>query len=247
MSIRPLVLLLLFSCLTITSMAAPPSHSGWNRLLKQYVNERGMVDYQGMKRDQARLKTYLDLLSQNPPTPAWSTNEQMAYWINAYNAFTVQLILDHYPVASIKAIGSAVQIPHVNTPWTEKFFSIGGRKMSLDNIANGTLRKQFNDPRIHFALVNAAKSGPRLRNEAYTPARLAEQLNEQGVDFLNDPTKNAIAPTRASLSKLFDWYKSDFTKNKRSVVYWVNRYSQTKMADDIAISYLDFNWQLNEQ
>lgn len=247
MSIRPLILLLLFSCLTIASMAAPPSHSGWDRLLKQYVNERGMVNYQGMKRDHARLQTYLDLLSQNPPAPDWSTNEQMAYWINAYNAFTIQLILDHYPVKSIKDIGSAVQIPYVNTPWTEKFFSIGGKKMSLDNIEHGTLRKQFNDSRIHFALVCAAKSCPRLRNEAYTPARLAEQLNEQGVDFLNDPTKNAIARTRASLSKLFDWYESDFTKNKRSVVYWINRYSQTKINDDTPISYLDYNWQLNEQ
>lgn len=247
MFIRPLTLLLLCSCLTFASMAAPPNHSGWDRLLKQYVNERGMVNYQGMKCDQARLKTYLDLLSQSPPASTWSTNEQMAYWINAYNAFTIQLILDHYPVKSIKAIGSAVQIPHVNTPWTEKFFTIGGKKMSLDNIETGTLRKQFSDPRIHFALVNAAKSGPRLRNEAYTPARLAEQLNEQGVDFLNDPTKNAIAPTRASLSKLFDWYESDFMKNKRSVMYWVNRYSQTKINDDTPISYLDYNWQLNEQ
>jgi hypothetical protein len=247
MSVRPFVLLLLFSCLSVVSLAAPPGHLSWDRLLKRYVNERGMVDYQGMKRDQPRLKQYLDLLSHNPPAADWSTTEQMAYWINAYNAFTVQLILDHYPVKSTKDIGSAVQIPYVNTPWKEKFFSIGGKKMSLDNIEHGTLRRQFSDPRIHFALVSATRSSPRLRNEAFTPARLAKQLDEQGVDFLNDPTKNAIAPTRASLSKLFDWYKSDFTKNKRSVVYWVNRYSQMKVADDIPISYLDYNWQLNEQ
>lgn len=247
MPVRSLGFLLLFFGLTIVSVAAPPSHAGWDSLLKRYVNERGLVDYKGLKRDQARLQTYLDLLSRTPPAPSWSTNEQMAYWINAYNAFTVQLILNHYPVESIKDIGFAVQIPFVNTPWAEKFFTIGGKKMSLDNIEHGTLRKQFNDPRIHFALVCAARSCPRLRNEAYVPARLAEQLNEQGVDFLNDPAKNAITPARASLSKLFDWYEGDFTKNKRSVVYWVNRYSQTKISDDTPISYLDYNWQLNEQ
>lgn len=247
MPVRSLILSLLFLCLTSASIAAPPSHTIWDGLLKQYVNERGLVDYKGIKRDQARLQKYLDLLSRTPPTSGWSTNERMAYWINAYNAFTVQLILTHYPVKSIKDIGSAVQIPFVNTPWAEKFFTIGGKKMSLDNIEHGTLRKQFNDPRIHFALVCAAKSCPRLRNEAYVPTRLAEQLNEQGVAFLNDPTKNAITPARASLSKLFDWYEGDFTKNKRSVQYWVNRYSQTKINYDTPISYLDYNWQLNEQ
>nr|WP_254448821.1 DUF547 domain-containing protein [Spirosoma rhododendri] len=231
----------------LAQAGSPPSHAIWDGLLKKHVDGRGLVDYKGLKRDEALLNQYLDLLSRTPPAASWSVNEKMAYWINAYNAFTVRLILNHYPLKSIKDIGPAVQIPFVNTPWTEKFFTIGGQKMSLDNIEHGTLRKQFTEPRIHFALVCAARSCPRLRNEAYTPARLAGQLNEQGVGFLNDPTKNAVTPGRASLSKLFDWYNRDFEKNSRSVVYWVNRYSQTKINADTPVSYLDYDWRLNEQ
>jgi hypothetical protein len=246
MFLRPLILL--FLMLPLFAQAdSPPSHAIWDGLLKKYVNGQGLVDYKGLKHDGALLDQYLDLLSHKSPTSTWSVNEKMAYWINAYNAFTVKLILNHYPVKSIKDIGLAVQIPFINTPWTEKFFTIGGAKMSLDNIEHGTLRQQFTDPRIHFALVCAARSCPRLRNEAYTSTRLAEQLNEQGVYFLNDPTKNAITPGRASLSKLFDWYSGDFEKNSRSIVYWVNRYSQTKINADTPISYLDYDWRLNEQ
>lgn len=246
MFFRPLLLLFLMLPLFVRA-GSPPSHAIWDGLLKKYVNTQGLVNYTGVKRDEGLLNQYLDLLSRTPPAPTWSVNETMAYWINAYNAFTVKLIPNHYPLKSIKDIGPAVQIPFVNTPWTEKFFTIGGKKMSLDNIEHGTLRKQFTDPRIHFALVCAARSCPRLRNEAYTPARLAGQLNEQGLYFLNDPAKNAVTPGRASLSKLFDWYSGDFEKNSRSVVYWVNRYSQTKINADTPVSYLDYDWRLNEQ
>ena len=122
----------------------------------------------------------------------------MAYWINAYNAYTIRLILNHYPVKSIKDIGSSIQIPFVTTPWADKFFSIGGEKMSLDNIEHGTLRKKYDDPRIHFALVCAAMSCPRLRNEAYAAARLDAQLDDQGRDFLGNPAKTSLRPPKPS-------------------------------------------------
>ncbi|MDO7848408.1 DUF547 domain-containing protein [Hymenobacter sp. M29] len=222
-------------------------HSAFDKLLKKHVNDKGLVDYKGFKADEKTFNQYLDLLSKNKPASSASKQEQMAFWINAYNAYTIRLILDHYPVESIKDIGSKIKIPFVTTPWAIKFFSIGGEKMSLDNIEHGTLRKKFDDPRIHFALVCASMSCPRLRNEAYTAAKLDAQLDDQGRDFLNNPAKNKIGKSGAQLSKYFDWYKGDWTKNGQSVAKWVNKYSTTKIDEKTPISYLDYNWKLNQQ
>jgi Protein of unknown function, DUF547 len=231
----------------LTTAAAPVDHSTYDRLLRKYVSDKGLVNYKAWKGDQKELNQYLDLLSKNPPGANWSKAEQMAYWINAYNAYTIKLILNHYPVESIKDIGSKIKIPFVTTPWAAEFFSIGGKKMSLDDIEHGTLRKKYDDPRIHFALVCASVSCPRLRNEAYTAAKLNQQLDDQGRDFLNDPAKNKISKEGAQLSKYFDWYKGDWSKNGQSVAKWVNKYSATPMSPTAKITYLDYNWKLNEQ
>jgi hypothetical protein len=229
------------------SDSSPIDNSAYERLLRKYVNEKGLVNYKGMKTEEKELKKYLDMISSTPPTDRWSKNDQIAYWINAYNAYTIQLILNHYPVQSIKDIGSKIKIPFVTTPWANKFFKIGGQEMSLDNIEHGTLRKKYNDPRIHFALVCAARSCPRLRNEAYEGNKLTAQLDDQGAEFLNNPAKNAITPQRASLSKYFNWYKGDWSENGKSIQEWVNRYSKTKITKDRPISYLEYDWALNEQ
>ncbi|GAA4381323.1 DUF547 domain-containing protein [Hymenobacter koreensis] len=231
----------------IARAAAPVDHSAFDQLLKKHVNEKGLVNYKAWKADQAAFNQYLQLLSKNPPAAGWSKAEQMAFWINAYNAYTIRLILDHYPLESIKDIGSKIQIPFVTTPWAAKFFSIGGEKTSLDNIEHSILRKKYDDPRIHFALVCASISCPRLRNEAYTAAKLNSQLDDQGRDFLNDPTKNKPGKATAQLSKYFDWYKGDWEKNGQSVVKWVNKYAATKMNTDAKVTYLDYNWKLNAQ
>ncbi|SDY60754.1 DUF547 domain-containing protein [Hymenobacter psychrophilus] len=230
-------------------VAAAPAvdHSRYDRLLKKHVTDKGLVNYKGFKADEQEFNQYLALLSKNPPAANWSKNEQMVYWINAYNAYTIKTVLNHYPLKSIKEIGSSIQIPFVNTPWADKFFSIGGQKMSLDNIEHGTLRKKYNEPRIHFALVCAALSCPPLRIEAYTAARLDAQLDDQGRAFLNNPAKNNISSGKAQLSKYFDWYKGDWTSNGQSVAKWVNRYSKTTITEQTPVSFLDYNWQLNEQ
>ncbi|MGI8583814.1 MAG: DUF547 domain-containing protein [Chitinophagaceae bacterium] len=223
-----------------------PSHNQWDKLLKKNVNASGMVNYKNFQKDKTELDAYLKILSDNPPQSSWSENEQKAYWINAYNAFTVSLILQHYPVKSIKDIGPAIQIPFVNTPWDNKFFKIGGKKYDLNNIEHSILRKKYDDPRIHFALVCASISCPRLRNEAYTAAKLDAQLEDAGKEFLNDKSKNNITAGKAELSKYFSWYKGDFTKNG-SLADFINKYSQIKINSNTKISYLDYNWSLNEQ
>lgn len=228
-----------------TSAAAPIEHTIWDNLLKKHVNNKGMVNYKGFKADRAELKKYLNLVSKNAPNSKWSANEQLAYWINAYNAYTIELILEHYPVKSIKDIGASIKIPFVNTPWDVKFIEIGGKKMDLNNIEHGIIRKQFNEPRIHFALVCAAMSCPPLRNEAFTAAKLNQQLDDQGRDFLNDPTKNVVTKNKASITKIMDWYGGDF-KKKMPIKDWVNKYAATKLESD-NISYMDYKWELNEQ
>jgi len=235
------------SCLFVAAVSftqKAPSHQQWDKLLKKHVNASGMVSYKGFQKDKAELDGYLKTLSDNGPQTSWSANEQKAYWINAYNAFTVALILKHYPVKSIKDIGG--KIYKVNTPWDIKFITIGGKKYDLNNIEHGILRKKFDDPRIHFALVCASISCPRLRNEAYTAAQLNTQLEDDGRSFLNDKSKNRISAQKAELSKYFSWYKGDFTKNG-SLTYFINKYSQTKINANTKIGSLDYNWNLNEQ
>lgn len=224
----------------------PPSHATWNTLLKKHVGNEGFVSYKGFIKDKTTFEGYLNTLSKTPPSDNWSKNEKMAYWINAYNAFTIKLIMDNYPVKSIKDIGSSIQIPFVNTPWQYKFFSIGGEEMKLDEIEHKILRKQFEDPRIHFALVCASYSCPRLLNEAYTAEKLDQQLTTQAKHFLANKKKNEITANKLLLSKYFTWYKGDFTKNG-SLINYLNKYAPVKINKDADIDYKDYNWSLNEQ
>lgn len=221
-----------------------PSHQQWDKLLKKYVNTAGMVNYKGFQSDKSELDAYLKTLSDNAPQKSWSENDQKAFWINAYNAFTVSLILQHYPVKSIKDIGG--KIYKINTAWDIKFITIGGEKYDLNNIEHKMLRRKFEDPRIHFAIVCASMSCAKLRREAYIGSKLEAQLDDQGKDFLNDKSKNRISADKAEISKYFTWYGGDFTKNG-SLVDFINKYSQTKINSNTKISYLDYNWSLNEQ
>lgn len=233
---------LLLSLFTFAQKA--PSHQQWDKLLKKYVNAAGLVNYKGFQKDKADLDSYLKLLSDNPPQSSWNENDQKAFWINAYNANTVSLIVQHYPVKSIKDI--AGKIYKINTPWDIKFITIGGIKYDLNNIEHSILRKKYGDPRIHFALVCASISCPRLRDEAYSAAKLDAQLEDAGKEFLNDKSKNNITTAKANLSKYFSWYKGDFTKNG-SLTDFINKYSQTKINGDTKIGSVDYNWNLNEQ
>ncbi|MCK5368247.1 MAG: DUF547 domain-containing protein, partial [Cyclobacteriaceae bacterium] len=168
------------------------------------------------------------------------------YWINAYNAFTVKLIIDHYPLESIKDIGSAIQIPFVNSPWDIKFIEINGKKLDLNNIEHSILRKKFDEPRIHFAINCASFSCPKLRREAYVANNLDVQLEKQAIQFINDLERNSISGSHAEVSKIFSWFKGDFTK-EGSLVDFLNQYSNTEIGKESKISYMNYNWALNEK
>ena len=228
-----------------TPGSTPPSHELWDQLLAEYVSVDGLVDYPGMMKKKSELQTYLDLLSKNPPDlETWSDDEQMAYWINAYNAFAIKLISDHYPVQSIQDLNPTIKIPGIRTVWHKKFFKIGGKRASLDQIEHKILRTQFEEPRIHFAINCASISCPPLRNEAFTPAKLHQQLDDQARQFINDTTRNEITYTSLKLSKIFRWFKGDFTK-QGSLIDYLNRYSIQKIDENASISWMNYDWRLN--
>lgn len=211
-------------------------HSSWDKLLKNHVNSEGLVDYKGFKNDKAKIDEYLKMLSEKEPSSDWSVQELLAYYINIYNAGTVQLIVENYPVKSIKDIKGA---------WTKGRIPVGNKELSLGGIENGILRK-MNEPRIHFAINCASISCPKLMNEAYTAAKINEQLDRAVKEFINSD-KNVISASNPKVSSVFDWYQKDFTVNgKQDVIGYINQYSKTKINPSAKLKYKDYDWNLNE-
>lgn len=222
---------------TTASSALSLDHSQWDMLLKKHVDENGLVNYVGFKNDREALNSYLKMLSNQQPDSKWSVQELLAYYINLYNAYTVDLILENYPVKSIKDI---------NGPWTRGIVPVGKNNLSLGGIENGVLRK-MNEPRIHFAINCASISCPNLLNEAYTAAKINEQLDKAAGEFINS-SKNDINANNPQLSSIFDWYQKDYKVNgTQNVIAFINQYSNTKISSDVILRYKEYDWNLNEQ
>lgn len=231
----------------IASNSKPVSHEIWDGLLKKFVDENGMVNYKALQKDSAELNKYLQILEANHPNEAnWNRAEQMAFWINAYNAFTARLILRNYPLTGIKEIGG--KIPFVNSTWDIKFIKIESTVYDLNNIEHNILRPKFKDPRIHFAVNCASKSCAKLQREAFTAAKLDSQLERAGRDFLNDPAgRNKIKTDVARVSMYFKWFEDDFKRTEPTVWQFINRYSDTKISAATKLEFQDYDWNLNEQ
>ena len=217
----------------------------YDDLLLKYVSDNGNVNYKGFLLEKERFQHYLDYLSQHPVSKNASKNEKLAYWINTYNAFTIKLIIDNYPVESITDLHPFFYIPGFNTVWHEEFFQIGGEDFNLDRIEHEILRKQFNEPRIHFAINCASVSCPMLRNEHYKADKLEEQLESQCVLFLRDPQKNHISESELKLSKIFSWFSGDFG-GESGVKEFISTHLNIPISEKAKVSYLSYNWSLNE-
>ncbi|MBO3115702.1 DUF547 domain-containing protein [Winogradskyella sp. DF17] len=227
--------LVLFTIFWSALIYAQPSHDIWNNLLKAHVSSNGNVDYQGIQNNTEDLENYISVLQNNMPTENWAKNEKLAYWINAYNALTIDLILRHYPINSIKEL---------KKPWDQPLWHFGDKTMSLNDIEHKILRK-MGEPRIHFAIVCASVSCPKLLNEAYTADAIEQQLSKATQEFLSDSSKNKISKDRLELSKIFKWFAKDFKANN-SLRGFISLYSNVEIAPKAKISYLDYNWDLNE-
>ena len=226
-----------------TSDSNPIDHQLWDSLLQKHVDADGWVDYPSFQKDSGTLNLYLEQLSAGHPNDKnWSRNEQLAYWINAYNAFTIKMMVKHYPVESIKDIKKG--IPFVNTVWDIKFINIEGHVYDLNNIEHGIVRKYFNEPRIHFAVNCASVSCPKLLNHAFTADKLEDQLTAVAKDFLADPLRNDTAAGK--VSPIFSWFKGDFTKDADSLIDFINLYAPTKIPSDTKLEFLEYDWRVNE-
>lgn len=215
---------------------AKPDHSNWNSLLTKYVNSKGAVNYAGFKADQTKLQAYLEELTNNPPENSWTRNEKMAFWINAYNAYTIKLIVDNYPLKSITDLKGG-------KPWDAKWIKIGAKTYSLNNIENDILRPQYKDARIHFAVNCAAESCPPILNQAWTPELLEVFFNKQAKAFINNSAYNKISANKVQVSKIFDWYKEDFG----NLIDYLNKFSTTKINAKAKVEFLEYDWALNKQ
>ena len=210
-------------------------HSIWDNLLSKYVSNKGEVNYKGFIKDKKLFKEYLAHLSENEPTDNWTKEERLAYWMNVYNAFTIKLITDNYPVNSIKDI---------KDPWDKRFFKIGSKWRNLNEIEHKILRK-MNDPRIHFGINCASFSCPTLHNRAFTATNVNIILDSLASAFINNPNHNTIAKSNVKLSKIFKWFSKDF-KTNGSIIDYLNKYSSTVIDSNAKITYKEYNWSLNE-
>ncbi len=233
------------------------SHKQWDILLQQYVVEQGpesKVRYAKIKANPKAFEGYLNSLSSvtQAQLDAWSTDQQLAFFINAYNAFTIKLIVDHYPVDSIKNIGNWFK-----NAWKIEFFKLLGKSISLDAIEHDWIRgnNRYHEPRIHFALVCASIGCPKLQPHAYTAEQLNTMLEIAANEFLNDKTRNYFSSKDNTLylSSIFKWYGSDFEiENENTAKFVATRINPKEKNEKqinpgmVNIKYLDYDWALND-
>lgn len=251
---------------------APFSDEAYRRVLSERVDDRGLVDYRGLKADRADLDAFTAALARLDPAVyrSWGDREKIAFWINAYNAMTLRAVADRYPIrpSGLRSLvyprNSIRQIPGV---WDEMTSEVLGRIVTLDEIEHGILRKEFCEPRIHMALVCAAVGCPPLRREPYTGGALDRQLEDQTRRFLADRAKFRMdeASRTVRLSPIFQWFGEDFLARygagparsgrsdaERAVLNFIAARLPAELGPKLEqgrwkVSYLDYDWSLNER
>jgi len=236
---------LVFSLLFIVIINGQ-THKDFSNILQRNVTN-GLVNYKALKQDQ-KFETYLNKLSSTDPSQL-TEKDELAFWINAYNAFILKIIIDNYPLKSINDIKFGEK-----SVWDENFISINKKKHSLNDIEHKILRK-MNEPRIHFVIVCASMSCPALRNEAYEADKIDQQLQEQTIEFLRDKDKNEfdLKNKTAIISRIFDWFGEDFGESDKEVIKYISTFLAEDVREDInknlnswSISYQEYDWNLNE-
>lgn len=231
-------------------------HALYTALLSDYVVD-GRVNYKALCAD-TRLERYIQQLAATDPDTLPSKSARLAFWLNVYNAYTLKVICDNYPLGSINELhfGGRI-IGHIlgKTVWDRELVVVNHKKLTLNEVEHSIIRRKFGEPRIHFALVCAAQSCPPLLNEAFTAENLDEQLDHLGRRFLNDPRKNSFDLERrvARVSKIFDWFEEDFGDSDEEILRFIAQYLPTEIASDIQthteawkIKHRPYDWSLND-
>jgi hypothetical protein len=212
------------------------NHELWDQLLKKHVSDSGNVDYIGFKQNSKDLSTYIKMLQMAYQSIyKYTKNQQLAYWINAYNALTIDLILRNYPLKSIKDI---------KDPWDQRLWKFGDKWINLNTIEHEILR-EMDEPRIHFAIVCASVSCPKLQNKAFEADTLETQLTEATKEFLEDTDRNEINANDIKISKIFRWFAKDF-KTNGSIIDFINQYTDVNISNNAKTSFMDYDWGLND-
>ncbi len=229
------------------------NHGDFDRLLKKYVDQEGLVNYRDWKAsqtDRLALQNYLKLLSRANPRLPGTKQAQLAFWINAYNALTLEGIMQVYPTTSIRNHTAKVFGYNI---WNELPLLVGGKNYSLNQIEHDILRK-INEPRIHFAIVCASIGCPKLRNEAYTAEKVEAQLTANAIDFFQQQKHFQINPTNKTiyLSPILDWFATDFGPTQSEQLHYISKFvpesSRTFLTNSNAtVKYLEYDWGLNRQ
>ncbi|WP_029894683.1 DUF547 domain-containing protein [Desulfohalovibrio reitneri] len=245
---RAFSILVLTCCLLCLPLSAEGGvdNSLYADLLAEHVTADGLVDYQGLRADQAKLANYLDVLARTEPD-VLPRLERKAFFINTYNAWTLKLILDHWPVDSIKDIGG-----WFGSPWDIEFIPLDENQVSLDHIEHDILRPEFNDPRIHFAVNCASMGCPKLMDEPFSAGRLDEQLDRRTWATINDPDYVRLEGGTLYVSEIFDWFQEDWG-GEDEVALFVKRFADKGLAsrigavgNDLELKYIDYDWSLND-
>lgn len=231
-------------------------HSAWDRLLKAYVRQGAdglnRVNYSAFKRGgHAALKTYISNLQAVDPN-ALDQREQFAFYVNLYNAKTIDIVLDHYPIRSIKdiSLGGRLLASITGGPWNAKVVKVKGAELSLDDIEHGILRKRFQDPRIHYAVNCASVDCPNLSNEAYTGAKLDAQLDAAARSYVNHPRGFRFEGQALVASSIYKWFTEDFGGSDEGVLKHALKYADPNLAAKLktarSISRFEYDWSLND-
>ncbi len=243
-------------CFTAATLLAPAlrafdhTHAALDGLLKRHV-AAGAVDYAALKTAPAPLDAYLATLAAVTETDfaAWPEKERLAFLINLYNAATLKLIVVNYPLKSIRSIG---WLP--GAAWKQEGVSLFGRKVSLDHVEHGIIRREYRDARVHFALVCAAVGCPPLRSEAFVAARLDAQLDDQGRVFLAQPGKNRVDAATGTvwLSQIFKWFAGDFEAEAGTVLKFATPFfppeaQRALAAGTFKVQFTHYDWSLNDR
>ena len=211
----------------------------FDELLQTHVSKDGIVDYKSFKKDLPKLQKYISYLQKTTLDSSWSDNKKKAFWINAYNAYTIKLILKNHPLKSIIDIKQKEK-----SAWEIPFSKIGGEIYTLDEIEHKILRKQLFDARIHVGVNCASISCPKLERSAFTEDNIEKKLSSLMKSFINDSSRNKISSNEIQISEIFKWFKDDFTKES-SLIDYLNKYSEVEINSNTKISYLKYNWSLN--
>ena len=222
------------------------SHDLFNQVLQEHV-DKGKVDYAKLKANPEKLEAYLDLLAvANPAEMPY--NAQLAFWINTYNALVIKGVIDHYPTKSVRKVKAFGGF------FSRLKFQVAGETYSLNQIEHDIIRTEFVDPRVHFALVCASKSCPPLENKVFLPETIDEQLDAVTLKFVTNPKQVRLdrSKRRVYLSKIFKWYKKDFTEGYDGVADFLADYLPSDDADfvlakNVKFHYLDYDWTLNDK